>query len=95
MGALTTTILALCSSGSHIVAQHQLYAGTLAFLQGPCARFGIDVTFVDGTKPGAFADAVQPGRTMLVLAETPSNPLLELIDLDERGAFKGPFTVVD
>lgn len=95
MGAITTTILALCSSGSHIVAQHQLYAGTLAFLQGPCRRFGIDVTYVDGTKPGAFAAAVQPGRTMLVLAETPSNPLLELIDLDELGAIKGPFTVVD
>ena len=43
---------ALCSSGSHIVAQRQLYAGTLAFLQGPCRRFGIDVTLVDGTVPG-------------------------------------------
>ncbi len=95
MGAITTTILALCGSGSHIVAQRQLYAGTLAFLQGPCRRFGIDVTIVDGTKPGEFAAAVQPGRTMMVLAETPSNPLLELVDLDELGAIKGPFTVVD
>ena len=33
-------VFALCSSGSHIVTQTQLYAGTLAFLQGPCARFG-------------------------------------------------------
>ena len=95
MGALTTTILALCGSGSHIVAQRQLYAGTLAFLQGPCRRFGIDVTIVDGTQPGALAAAVQPGRTMMVLAETPSNPLLELVDLDEIGAIVGPFTVVD
>lgn len=95
MGALTTTILALCGAGSHIVAQRQLYAGTLAFLQGPCRRFGIDLTIVDGTRPGEFAAAVQPGRTMLVLAETPSNPLLELVDLDEVGAIKGPFTVVD
>ncbi len=45
--------------------------------------------------PGAFAEAVQPGRTMLVLAETPSNPRLELVDLDELGALRGPFTVVD
>jgi cystathionine beta-lyase/cystathionine gamma-synthase len=95
MGAITTTILALCGSGSHIVAQRQLYAGTLAFLQGPCRRFGIDVTYVDGIEPGAFAAAVQPGRTMLILAETPSNPLLELVDLDELGAIRGPFTVVD
>ncbi|MFT3852895.1 MAG: PLP-dependent aspartate aminotransferase family protein [Ilumatobacteraceae bacterium] len=95
MGALTTVVLALCGAGSHIVAQRQLYAGTLAFLQGPCQRFGIEVTLVDGTVPGAFTDAVRPGQTMLVLAETPSNPRLELVDLDELGALRGPFTVVD
>jgi O-acetylhomoserine/O-acetylserine sulfhydrylase-like pyridoxal-dependent enzyme len=68
MGAVTSVILALCSKGDHIVAQRQLYGGTVAFLNGPCARFGIDVTFVDGSKPGAFAAAVMPGRTMLVIA---------------------------
>ncbi len=95
MGALSTVVLALCSAGDHVVAQRQLYAGTLAFLQGPCARFGIETTFVDGTEPGAFAAAVRPGRTMLVLAETPSNPRLDLVDLDEVGAIRGPITVVD
>jgi cystathionine beta-lyase/cystathionine gamma-synthase len=95
MGAVATTVLALCSAGDHVVAQRQLYAGTLAFLQGPCARFGIEVTVVDGTQPGALAAAVRPGRTTLVLAETPSNPRLELVDLDELGAIQGPFTVVD
>jgi cystathionine beta-lyase/cystathionine gamma-synthase len=95
MGAIATTVLTLCSSGSHIVAPRQLYAGTLAFLQAHCSRFGIETTLVDGTSPGAFAAAVQPGRTTLVIAETPSNPRLELCDLDEIGAISGPFTVVD
>lgn len=95
MGAISTTVLALCSAGDHIVAQRQLYSATLAFLQGPCARFGIEVTFVDGTEPGAFAAALKPGRTMLVIAETPSNPLLELVDLEEVGALRGPITLVD
>ncbi len=95
MGAIASTILALCSSGDHIVAAKQLYAGTLAFLQGPCARFGIDVTLVDGTAPGALADAVVTGRTAMVIVETPSNPLLELCDLDEVGSIMAPFTVVD
>jgi len=95
MGAIASTVLALCSAGSHIVAQRQLYAGTLAFLQGPCARLGIETTFVDVATPGSFAEAVQPGRTMVVLAETPSNPRLELADLDALGAIRGPFTVVD
>jgi cystathionine beta-lyase/cystathionine gamma-synthase len=95
MGAIASVVLALCSSGDHIVAQRQLYAGTLSFLQGPCARLGIDVTFVDGFAPGAFAAAVRPGRTMLVLAETPSNPRLDIVDLDALGAISGPFTLVD
>ena len=95
MGAIASTVLALCSTGDHIVAAKQLYAGTLAFLQGPCARFGIDVTLVDGTMPGVIAAAVVPGHTMMVLAETPSNPRLELCDLEELGSIRGPFTVVD
>lgn len=95
MGAIASTVLALCSSGDHIVAQRNLYSATLAFLQGPCARFGIEVTFVDATVPGAFREAVRPGRTMLVIAETPSNPRLELADLDELGSLGGPIVVVD
>lgn len=95
MGAIASTVLALCSAGDHIVAQHQLYAGTLAFIQGPCARFGIEHTLVDGTRKGAFAEAVQPGRTMLVVAESPSNPRLDLVDLEDLGLVNGPFTLVD
>jgi cystathionine beta-lyase/cystathionine gamma-synthase len=95
MGAIASVVLALCSSGDHIVAQRQLYAGTLSFLQGPCARLGIEVTFVDGFAPGAFAAAIRPGRTMLVIAETPSNPRLDIVDLDAFGAISGPFTMVD
>jgi cystathionine beta-lyase/cystathionine gamma-synthase len=71
MGAIAGVILGLCSKGDHIVAQKQLYGGTMQLLAGVCPRSGIDVTFVDGTKPGAFAEAVIPGRTMMVFAETP------------------------
>ena len=95
MGAITSIILALCSTGDHIVAQSQLYGGTVAFLNGPCKRLGIDVTFVDGSKPGAFAAAVKPGKTMLVLAESPSNPQMGVVDFSELASIKGPFTVVD
>jgi cystathionine beta-lyase/cystathionine gamma-synthase len=95
MGAISTVVLALCSKGDHIVAQRNCYAGTLAFLNGPCARLGIDVTFVDGRNANEFAAAVRPGKTMLVMAESPSNPHLDLVDLTELGKIKGPFTVVD
>jgi cystathionine beta-lyase/cystathionine gamma-synthase len=95
MGAISSIILALCSTGDHIVAQSQLYGGTVAFLNGPCKRLGIDVTFVDGSKPGAFATAVKPGKTMLVLAESPSNPQMDVVDFAELASIKGPYTVVD
>ena len=95
MGAITSIILALCSTGDHIVAQSQLYGGTVAFLNGPCKRLGIDVTFVDGSMPGAFTAAVKPGKTMLVLAESPSNPQLGVVDFSELASIKGPYTVVD
>ena len=95
MGAITSIILALCSTGDHIVAQNQLYGGTVAFLNGPCKRLGIDVTFVDGSKPGAFAAAVKPGKTMWVLAESPSNPQMGVVDFSELASIKGPYTVVD
>ncbi len=95
MGALSGVVLGLCSAGDHIVAQRQLYSGTQLLLQAHCPRFGIDVTFVDATRPGAFAEAVRPGKTMLVLAETPANPRLDLVDLEEVGGIRGPVTVVD
>jgi len=95
MGAVSAIVLGLCSQGDHIVTQHQLYAGTQLLFQMVCPRFGIDVTFVDGTEPGAFAAAVRPGKTTLVFAETPANPRLDLVDLSAVGAIAGPITVVD
>jgi cystathionine beta-lyase/cystathionine gamma-synthase len=95
MGAISAVVLGLCGKGSHIVAQRQMYGGTLQLLGAVCPRFGIDVTLVDATRPGAFAEAIEPGRTVLALAESPANPCLDLVDLDELGALVGPITVVD
>jgi cystathionine beta-lyase/cystathionine gamma-synthase len=95
MGAISAIVLGLCSSGDHIVAQRQLYAGTQLLFQSVCPRFGIEVSFVDGTEPNAFAAAVRPGKTMLVWAESPANPKLDVVDLTEVGAIAGPMTVVD
>jgi cystathionine beta-lyase/cystathionine gamma-synthase len=95
MGAITAVILGLCSKGDHIVAQKQIYAGTQLLLQAACPRFGIDVTFVDGTDNDAWAAAVRPGKTVLLVAETPANPRLDLVDLDALGSIKGPMKMVD
>lgn len=95
MGAIFAAVFGLCSTGDHVVAQRQLYGGTRNLFHALCPRFGIEVTYVDATEPGALTAAVQPGRTVLVYAESPANPRLDLVDLDELGAIEGPFTVVD
>ncbi|NIR36153.1 MAG: PLP-dependent transferase, partial [Actinobacteria bacterium] len=54
MGAVSAVVLGLCSSGDHIVTQRQIYSHTQLLFQAVCPRFGIDVTFVDGTDPDAW-----------------------------------------
>jgi cystathionine beta-lyase/cystathionine gamma-synthase len=95
MGAISATVLAICSTGSHVVAARQLYSATTTLFAAVCPRFGIEVTFVDGTDPEAIAAAVEPGRTGLLYVETPANPLLELVDLEAVGGIVGPIEVVD
>ena len=95
MGTVTAVVLGLCSSGDHVVASRQIFSVTYGLLAMHLPRFGIDVTLVDGTDAEAIAAAVIPGRTQVVLVETPANPALTLVDLDALGAIAGPFTVVD
>jgi cystathionine beta-lyase/cystathionine gamma-synthase len=95
MAAVTTTVLGLCSTGDHVVAQRHTFSATSTFFSAHCPRLGIDVTFVDGTDPRQFADAVRPGKTQLVFVETPANPALTLTDIEAVAAIPGPFTVVD
>jgi cystathionine beta-lyase/cystathionine gamma-synthase len=95
MAAVTTTVLGLCSTGDHVVAQRHTFSATSTFFGAHCPRLGIDVTFVDGTDPQQFVDAVRPGKTQLVFVETPANPALTLTDIEAVAAIPGPFTVVD
>jgi len=95
MGAVSAVVLGLCSTGDHVVTQRQLYAGTQLLFSTVCPRFGIDVTFVDGTDPDAWDAAIIPGRTTVCFAETPANPRLALVDLERFGAIGGPITVCD
>ena len=95
MGAVASVLYALCSPGDHVVAQRQIYGGTLQLLQMMEARFGLQITWVDVTEPGAFAAAVRPGKTVVVWAETPANPRVAVADLHGLGSIRGPFTVVD
>ena len=77
----SATVLELLDAGSHIVAMHDLYGGSYRLLEKVRKRSaGHEVSFVDLTRPEALEAAIRP-NTRLVWVETPSNPLLQLVDL--------------
>ncbi|MGL2993829.1 aminotransferase class V-fold PLP-dependent enzyme [Flavobacterium sp. TSSA_36] len=80
MGAITPTLLQLCSAGDHVVSSRTIYGGTYAFLKNFAPRLGISTTFVDITKLDAIEAAITPNSKVLY-CETVSNPLLEVADI--------------
>jgi cystathionine gamma-lyase len=84
--ATTSTVLELLDSGSHIIAMHDLYGGSYRLLENVRKRSaGHDVSFVDLTNPAALEAAIRPD-TRLLWVETPTNPLLKLVDLSAVAA---------
>jgi cystathionine gamma-lyase len=80
--AAMATALELIDSGSHIIASDDLYGGTFRLFDKVRRRSAnLDFTFVDLTDPRDFEDEIK-SNTRMVWIETPSNPLLKLIDLE-------------
>ncbi|HEV8595149.1 MAG TPA: aminotransferase class I/II-fold pyridoxal phosphate-dependent enzyme, partial [Thermoplasmata archaeon] len=82
MGAISSAILAAVSKGDRVVAGKSLYSATTEMFTRVLPRFGVETTFVDPRKRGAFRDAVTK-KTTLVYVETPANPTMDLTDLRE------------
>src|SRR6202162_4539260 len=79
--AATATILELLDSGSHIIAMNDLYGGTYRLLENVRKRSAdLGVTFADLTDPAALTQAVR-SNTRMLWVETPTNPLLKIVDL--------------
>lgn len=88
MGAITATILQLCSRGDHIVCSRTIYGGTYAFMKNFLSRFGINVTFVAITRLDEVVSAVIP-ETKLIFCESVSNPLLEVANIEALAKLAG------
>ncbi|MFJ9952426.1 trans-sulfuration enzyme family protein [Kitasatospora sp. NPDC091207] len=80
MGAINTVLLALLSSGDHVIAQRSLYGGTFAMLADLARRWGVEVTHVGGDDPAEVRAALRPNTRLLHL-ETISNPTTRVTDL--------------
>jgi O-acetylhomoserine (thiol)-lyase len=80
MAALFLTVLALTSSGDHIVASSQMYGANINLFQHTLNRFGITATFVAPNDPDAIRNAIQP-NTKMVFGEVIGNPGLDIMDV--------------
>jgi O-acetylhomoserine (thiol)-lyase len=79
--AVALALLALVKQGEHIVAARQLYGGTVDLLDDTFPDWGIDVTFVDQDDVAGWKAAIRP-NTRAVFAESISNPIAQVLDLD-------------
>jgi cystathionine beta-lyase/cystathionine gamma-synthase len=78
--AASATLLGTLQPGDHVIACDDVYGGTYRLMTQVVAKNGIEFTRVDLTKPPLVAAAMRP-NTKLLWVETPTNPLLKLIDL--------------
>ena len=96
MAAMSCALLACVAAGDHVVAARALYGGTRTLLDRELARLGIATTYVELADP-AWQEALRP-NTRVVLAETPTNPLLRILDLRsiaDAAHLRGPVLLVD
>ncbi len=80
MAAVSGALMSMLRAGDHVVAARALFGSCLYVLEEVLTRFGVEVSFVDGTDLGAWSAAIR-GDTRLVFFETISNPALEVVDI--------------
>ncbi len=80
MGAISTAMIAPCSAGDRVVAAKALFGSCRHICSTILPRYGVETEFVDGTDLEAWEKALSK-PTRLVLIESPSNPLLEAVDI--------------
>lgn len=80
MAAISTAMLAFLHQGDHIVLQNDLYGGTTHLVREHFDKYGIEYSFAEGMDVNDFEAKIQP-NTKVIHIETPSNPLMKLVDL--------------
>jgi methionine-gamma-lyase len=80
MGAITSVILQICSSGDHIVSSRTIYGGTYAFMKNFCPKLNINTSFVDITNLKEVEKSITK-KTKAIYCESVSNPLLEVANI--------------
>lgn len=93
MAAMYCSMAALLKSGDHVLACRSVFGSTHQILNTIFPRFGISHTYVDVTAPETWEANVRP-ETRMIFVETPSNPALDLIDLEWLGKLAAKKNVI-
>jgi cystathionine beta-lyase/cystathionine gamma-synthase len=97
MAAISSTLFSILEAGDHVLAHDGLYGGTCDLLTNDLPRLGITTTFVDASRPETWANHVTP-RTRVFYVETITNPLVQVVALDEVARFaraRGLVSIID
>ncbi|MGE5173064.1 MAG: trans-sulfuration enzyme family protein [Betaproteobacteria bacterium] len=92
MAAISTAILAFAGGGDHVVMMDELYGGTHAFATDEFPRLGITCTFAE-TNADSVCRAIKE-NTRVIVIESPTNPLLSVIDIRKIAAFARKLNVL-
>ncbi len=82
MAAISSAMLSILQSGDHVIVQNQIYGGTRNFIKNELESFKVEYDFVD-LNDTAKVNSLIKENTKLIYIETPSNPLMELVDLNQ------------
>ncbi|MEM9595277.1 MAG: aminotransferase class I/II-fold pyridoxal phosphate-dependent enzyme [Acidobacteriota bacterium] len=93
MSAISSAILAVVSSGDHVLAQTGLYGGTHGLLTRLLPDYGVSHDFVDGNDPAGWRGKLRP-TTKVFYVETLANPLLDVPDLGAAARFAAEHDLV-
>ena len=93
MAAVDVVLRVLLKPGDHIVVSNDAYGGTYRLIQQVFTLWGVENTVVDMTNPEEVAAAVKD-NTKVIWAETPTNPMLDIVDIEALAAVKQHATLV-
>lgn len=85
LGAVNTLYMALLAQGTHMLSTASVYGPSRGLMEKHFARFGAEATFVDTSDLGNLRRAIRP-NTRLVYVETPSNPAMQVTDIEAAAA---------
>ncbi len=84
MSAIVASFLSFLKTGDHLLSCNAIFGSTHTIITKYLPKYGIEYTYVNAADPASWESAIRPNTKMIYL-ETPTNPGLDIIDLEAAG----------